>query len=299
MNDAPAMQFTGERFTPECPREIWYEHWHRYAFARELVAGLRVLDLACGEGYGADLLAGRAREVVGMDSSTEAIAHAARRYRRANLSFAAASAARIPVEDAQFDAVVSFETIEHLAEQAEMLREFRRVLTPSGVLIISSPDKAIYSDAVGHQNEYHVRELYRDEFLALLKEQFAAVTLLGQKLMFHSCIWPMNDGPSGGRYDEIVKAGEQLEHGRRPAPLYLIALCAAEPDQLPKLEQDLSLFGDREESVYAHYYHEIRKNMAAGAVLKERDAEIDRLRAAQAPPRASWWRRLLRRGGGS
>ena len=57
MSDDAALPFTGERFTPECVREIWYEHWHRYAFARRLGAGRRVLDAACGEGYGSALLA--------------------------------------------------------------------------------------------------------------------------------------------------------------------------------------------------------------------------------------------------
>ena len=55
--DQPVLPFTGERFTPECVREIWYEHMHRYALAVTLAAGRRVLDAACGEGYGAALLA--------------------------------------------------------------------------------------------------------------------------------------------------------------------------------------------------------------------------------------------------
>ena len=57
----PPMEFTGERFVPECQREIWYEHWHRYALAARYAAGRRVLDAACGEGYGSALLARHAR----------------------------------------------------------------------------------------------------------------------------------------------------------------------------------------------------------------------------------------------
>jgi len=67
MSDADALTFTGERFTPECVREIWYEHWHRYAFARRFAAGKRVLDAACGEGYGTAMLAGVAEHAVGID----------------------------------------------------------------------------------------------------------------------------------------------------------------------------------------------------------------------------------------
>ncbi|MCW5579095.1 MAG: class I SAM-dependent methyltransferase, partial [Dokdonella sp.] len=80
MSDSQPLPFTGERFTPECVREIWYEHWHRYAFARGLVAGKRVLDAACGEGYGSALLAAVAGSVTGVDVDADAIAHARARY---------------------------------------------------------------------------------------------------------------------------------------------------------------------------------------------------------------------------
>ncbi|HET9189593.1 MAG TPA: SAM-dependent methyltransferase, partial [Rudaea sp.] len=70
------LEFTGERFTPECVREIRYEHWARYAFALELARGKRVLDAACGEGYGSAMLAGAAASVLGVDIAADAIAHA-------------------------------------------------------------------------------------------------------------------------------------------------------------------------------------------------------------------------------
>ena len=81
MSDASQpLPFTGERFTPECVREIWYEHWHRYVFARAFVRGKRVLDAACGEGYGSALLADEAASVVGIDVDAAAIQHARSRY---------------------------------------------------------------------------------------------------------------------------------------------------------------------------------------------------------------------------
>src|SRR5690349_3551922 len=86
MNDP--LPFTGERFTPECVGESAYAHWHRYAFARRLAPGKRVLDAACGEGYGAALLAGVAESVVGVDIDGLAVAHAAGRYAgRKNLRY--------------------------------------------------------------------------------------------------------------------------------------------------------------------------------------------------------------------
>src|SRR5512146_3443739 len=112
--DSPALPFTGERFTPECVREIWYEHWHRYAFAREFARGKRVLDAACGEGYGSALLAGTAARVLGVDIADDAIAHARARYMRANLRFERGACTALDVPAASFDLAVSFETVEHV-----------------------------------------------------------------------------------------------------------------------------------------------------------------------------------------
>ena len=280
------MEFTGERFTPECVREIWYEHLHRYALAAPLVDGLRVLDGACGEGYGAALLARSAATVSAVDVSAEAVAHARERYGALdNLSFHEADVTRLPFEEDHFDVVISFETLEHLEAQDAMLAEFRRVLKPEGFLLISSPDRAVYTDLQGNDNPHHVRELYRDEFEALLGRHFPAVEMLGQKLMFHSVIWsfgtPRTVALQQAR-DETVHRSAEVPH----AATYLLALCAAEAERLPRLSADLWLFDDREESVYDHYHGEIRRNMAAGGILAERDAEIERLKAALDEARA-------------
>ncbi len=103
-----ALEFTGERFTPECRREIYYEHWHRYAWAAPLVSGLEVLDAACGEGYGSALLAGSARRVDGVDVDAGTIEHAGARYRRDNLTYHAADVLALPFADDSFDCVVSY-----------------------------------------------------------------------------------------------------------------------------------------------------------------------------------------------
>lgn len=104
MNETPALPFTGERFTPECVREIWYEHWHRYAFARSLARGKRVLDAACGEGYGSAVLAAEATAVTGVDIDAQAIAHAQARYAgHANLRFLRSDVTTLPFPDHAFD----------------------------------------------------------------------------------------------------------------------------------------------------------------------------------------------------
>lgn len=179
---------TGERYMPDFDRDWTLEHVHRYLLARELAAGKDVLDIACGEGYGSALLAARARQVTGVDISSEIIAWASRKYQADNLRYREGSATAIPLDENSVDLVVSFETIEHLAEQEAMLREIKRVLRPQGVLIISSPDKYEYSDIPGFHNEFHVRELYAEEFERLLNDNFTHHQMLGQRIVFGSLV---------------------------------------------------------------------------------------------------------------
>ncbi|MDR3389254.1 MAG: class I SAM-dependent methyltransferase [Rudaea sp.] len=302
MTDSPtALDFTGERFTPECVREIWYEHWHRYVFAREFAHGKRVLDAACGEGYGSALLAGVAANVVGIDVAQSAIAHAQERYGdRANLRFARGDCTALDVAPASLDLIVSFETLEHVAAQEAMISGFARALADDGVLIVSSPDKRTYSDISGFHNEFHVRELYRDELLALLKPHFPFVHLYGQKLLFQSAIWSL-DRAARTVAAATVRADREPQPGLDYDPLYFIAVCSKRSLSLDM--PGIALFGDREESVYQHYNGEVRKNMAAGARLARLEAEVAGLRsqletgvAAPVAHRKSWWRRLLKAG---
>ena len=290
------LEFTGERFTPECEREIWYEHLHRYAFAAQWGRGARILDAACGEGYGSALLAESAESVTGVDIDPETIGHARRRYGHLrNLNFEVADCTRLPFEDGEFQQVVSFETLEHLAEQEALLAEFRRVLAGDGFLVLSSPDKAVYSEQQGFVNEHHVRELYREDLEQLLRAEFPALRVFGQKLLFHSAIW--SEGPVERVDSQTTDAAGALRGGAiGHAPMYLIAVCAAREDCLPQVGSDLWLFDDAAESVYRHYHHEIRKNMAAGGVLAERDREIEALREKLAAKTRPWWRRPWRGG---
>lgn len=280
----PSLEFTGERFTPECVREIWYEHMHRYAFARPLAHGLRVLDAACGEGYGSALLADAAEEVLGLDISPQAIAHARARYgTRAKLRFDVADCTALDhLPSASFDLIASFETLEHVEAQERMLDGFARLLKPGGLLLVSTPDKRNYSDIPGTVNEYHVRELYRDQFEALLASRFAAHRLFGQKLLFQSALWDVTDPARRDAWQAAVLAGDgSINEAAAYPPLYYIAACSASPERLEQLPS-LALFGDASESVYTHYNDEVRRHIAAGLRLQQLEAELAAERAARA-----------------
>jgi SAM-dependent methyltransferase len=276
---APELPFTGERFTPECTREIWYEHWHRYAFAARMAHGRRVLDAACGEGYGSALLARSAQAVLGLDLSEQAVAHARDRYRSANLAFEVADVARLEhLPAGAFDLIVSLETLEHLAEQEALLAGFARLLAPGGLLLISTPDKHNYSERTGYRNPHHVRELYREEFEALLAAHFPARRLFAQKLLFQSVLWPADGEARGVVADTAEAAVEQVEPGLRYPPLYYVAVCARADSDLPAwLDGVVALFGDAQESVYAHYNEEVGKHIAAGTRLMELEARVTEL----------------------
>ena len=276
--DPPILPFTGERFTPECVREIWYEHMHRYAYAAAFGAGKRVLDAACGEGYGSALLARAGADVTGIDISAETVAHARLRYTGTDgLRFAQADVTQLDhLDAASFDLIVSFETLEHVQAQERMVAGFRRLLAPGGLLLISSPDKRTYSDLRGYSNEFHVRELYRDQLESLLGTQFPALRIYAQKLLFQSLLWDPDHAPT------LASSATLRDDGSlSPTPdytaLYFLAVCAEREADLPAAGA-VHLFGDAQESVYRHYDDEIRRHIAAGHRLIAQDREIEDLR---------------------
>ncbi|MEQ1836495.1 MAG: methyltransferase domain-containing protein [Candidatus Nitrotoga sp.] len=278
MSQSPS--FTGERFLPECSGEIWYEHWHRYALARQLSQHCTVLDVACGEGYGAAMVSETAHTVVGVDLSVDVIQHAKNNYRHhANLQFITASCECLPFPDASFDFAISFETIEHIEQQKEFISELKRVLRPDGILILSSPNKRLYSDAHDYHNEFHVRELYRNELDELLHETFPHIFWLGQKLLFHSAIWPESQACATTEY--LINDGRQVTVGNHPSvePMYYIAVCSGNPAMLPTALNKLSLFSDSAEMIYQDYAKQTRRVMELDQLLKDREcliAERDR-----------------------
>jgi SAM-dependent methyltransferase len=247
------LKFTGERFLPGASGEIWYEHWHRYHFAAKLVVEREVLDVACGAGYGSALLATRARHVVGADISSEAIQHAQAVYAPVpNLEFRQADCAALPFADASFDAVISFETIEHIETQEKFLDEVRRVLRPEGLFILSSPNKLEYSERRHCINPYHLRELYRDELAVLLASRFPHTTWFGQRMSFFSVVWPERQATEGEIF-EVAEASAAEASPGHARPLYFIVAASQSADSIAAVAKPLSVLTDRGECVYADY----------------------------------------------
>lgn len=174
------LQFTGERFIPTnelINDEIGFEHLHRYHSIIPFIQNKTVLDIACGEGYGTALIGKYAQKAVGVDIDETCIQWGTQHYAAANnkLEFKKGTVDNIPLADNSVDVVVSFETIEHLdpAIQQRFMAEVKRVLQPDGMLIISTPNTANYSERYNLNNEFHKKEFEKEEFHEFLKAHFA------------------------------------------------------------------------------------------------------------------------------
>lgn len=186
--DSGPLEFTGERVVPGVtPDRIFRDHVERYRFAARFVRGARVLDVACGTGYGSEILGrGGAASVIGVDFSTEAITYAAAHFETASVRFAVGDATRLGFGPGTFDVVVSFETLEHLEATDDFLDEAVRVLTRGGAFICSTPNRPITTNADDPRavsTPFHAREFAASEFVDLLRRRGFAVRLYGQRVL--------------------------------------------------------------------------------------------------------------------
>lgn len=171
-----------ERLLNETSSPWWGEHVHRY----QVVIGLipknsTVLDLACGTGFGSLKLAEASLNVCGGDISTEAIDYCRNTHKHERLTFKVLDGTKLPFENNHFDAIVSFETIEHTTEFDKMLEEFKRTLKPQGVIYLSTPNFIVNSPSGVVTNPFHTQEWTYDQLNKILKNHFKNVELLGQE----------------------------------------------------------------------------------------------------------------------
>lgn len=285
------MPFTGERYVPALGGQIKYEHLHRYCLALDWARGKVVLDVASGEGYGSVILAEVAAKVVGIDLSGECVRYATQRYRDChNLSFVTGSCGELPLQDHSVDLVTSFETIEHHDRHQDMLNEIKRVLKPEGALLLSSPNRTVYSEgaAAASPNPFHVKELDWNELNELLKPRFRFVTYYGQRLATGSVVFPLNVSARENDYAAYSGAGGKDDAGVPclAAPMYYLAVCG---DREPCVDQHraTSVFLDRECDLWneqqqiAHWASRLASELEEnGARLAAITGELQQIKAS-------------------
>ena len=224
-------EFTGERVIPgQVNSDLWAEHIARYAYASQLATGKRVLDAGCGTGYGTLALAQTALYATGMDVAQEAIAYAVENSGAANVRYARGSATALPFSAASFDLITAFEVIEHLSDWRDLLSEARRVLTPSGVFLVSTPNKFYYAETREKEgpNPYHVHEFEFAEFQSALRQFFPHVSIQFQnRVDAFAFFGAPTQRPSAVQIEATAGGGE--------AAHFFIGVCAIEslPDLAP------------------------------------------------------------------
>ncbi len=239
------LELTGERTLPDVPAEnYWYRrHLAVYEWIGARVAGLRVIDMACGEGYGAEVLSRSAQSVVGVDANPEAHEHARARYPRQNLRFERGLIETYGEPDA-YDVVVLLQTIEHVQDPVRVLEHFRSIVAPVGVVYVSTPNVLTLAgpEAAKSDNPWHIREYRAGEFEDLCRSCFRSVELLGlfhaRKLHLHELALALGWdrvhrrlGLTGAFYDRftpaIAASDFTLRAGDLEAALDFLAVCRA------------------------------------------------------------------------
>ena len=218
-------EFTGERLIPgEVDIDLLNEHMARYHFAVRLARGKRVLDAGCGAGYGSAELADVAESVTGIDIAPEAVEYARAHYALPNLVFEQGSCTDLPYADGAFDLVVAFEVIEHLENWRDFLQQVRRVLTPAGQLIVSTPNRLYYNESRGTKgaNPFHVHEFDFDEYTRELKQFFPYVSMFLENHVEGVTFQPHE---AGHTVETRVDAAEPVPEESH----FFVAVCAHRP----------------------------------------------------------------------
>lgn len=213
------MKYTGERFIPQNKAQsiMSLEHYHRYIYASQYCTNKRVLDIACGSGYGSSLLSEVAKSVVGVDIDENAIQWCKQSYNKKNLMFEVNSIDAINYPEKSFDIITCFETIEHVSsdQQKKAIELFGKILEDDGLFFCSTPSTT--SPLHIEDNKYHVHELSEDEFYTLLSSHFKYVRIIGQSVCLCSTIGDFKDSNGSVHTTNKCRTGDCK---------YLIGICS-------------------------------------------------------------------------
>jgi ubiquinone/menaquinone biosynthesis C-methylase UbiE len=267
-----------ERMVPEFHEGtlVYAEHLTRYLAARQLVQDKVVLDIASGSGYGTRLLAETARFVHGVDINQTAVNYSRRHYGAANVSYQVGDGVSIPLEDGSVDVVVTFETIEHIADYRQFMAEVKRVLRPDGLAVVSTPNELEFSEG----NHFHLHEFEYDELMDLCGEHFGHVDPYFQSTWKYVAVGSPEDLAS-----EVGTRVLNLTTKSRDEHLYFYLLCS-DREITETIEYVAALgehYSDRQlnerELRYTITEEALRNRQD---VLNDRIADLERLVEAQA-----------------
>jgi SAM-dependent methyltransferase len=291
MSDAaPGDALFPERFVPgEMHGLIEAEHLARYRWASALAPRRRVLDAGCGVGYGSLLLsAAGASSVTGVDISQDAIDRSSASG-AGSAMFVLGDIGALPFEDDSFELAVCFETIEHVADQERALEELRRVLTPDGLLAISSPNRDVYQEG----NPHHTREYTPEELFTGLGGRFANVRLERQQAWLASLV--CNDVLLATEDAERVLDVEVRKVAATPPGRETFTLALAGDVELPALgaltvltsADEMETWRERARSAEQHLEHSHHVGLEAASAYESISAAHEALREEYADLRAA------------
>jgi ubiquinone/menaquinone biosynthesis C-methylase UbiE len=239
---ASAKNGISERFVPERDqgRLIEVEHIVRYQWAAQVAKGRAVLDAGCGTAYGCRLLAGcGAREVTGVDIAGSVL-EAVSPTMPESVQLYVGDLRGLDFPDDSFELVVCFEVVEHLEDPFVVLDELARVLSPGGLLLVSSPNRGVYQAG----NPHHFHEFDPSELESGLARRLGNVRLLRQQNYVVSAV--LSDDTSrqgdGGAVDNVALhklVADSLAH-----QTYTIAIASDGP--LPDMRELAAMTGTLE-----------------------------------------------------
>lgn len=219
MNDVLENDY--ERMVPEFHKHTltYAEHVTRYSGALDIVKDKVVLDIASGSGYGTKMLADVAKKVYGVDVNEVAVNYARKHYDRNNLEYKVGDGESIPLDDNSVDVVVTFETIEHIKDYAQFVKEVKRVLKPDGLAIVSTPNDLEFAEG----NHFHLHEFEYDELVSLLKKDFKNIDSYYQATWKYVAVGKEKDFANEG---ELTIPVTNLAPLKKDSYLYFYLLCS-------------------------------------------------------------------------